>query len=192
MTSGEYSAKPAYLMQFDGSIQSSYPAKVWQVWAPSRYKFFIWLLLQQQQIWTADCLLLREWPNQYFCPLCMRNLEMANNLFAECPVSRHVWTKISNWADVPSLHPYRWAANQAVAGWFNELSGSTASSQSRGIQSMTILICWSLWCERNARVFEGVEKNCSRIVADIKEEVRMWCHAGAKHLSVIVSSLVRE
>jgi hypothetical protein len=57
--SGEYSAKSAYLMQFDGSIRSSYPAKVWQVWAPSRYKFFIWLLLQQR-IWTADRLLLRE------------------------------------------------------------------------------------------------------------------------------------
>jgi hypothetical protein len=122
----------------------------------------------------------------------MRNLETANHLFVKCLVSRQVWTEISNWVDVPSLHPYRWHANQAVAGWFNELSGSTASSQSRGIQSMAILICWSLWRERNARVFEGVEKNCSRIVADIKEEVWMWCHAGAKHISVIVSSLVRE
>jgi hypothetical protein len=43
--SGEYSAKSAYRMQFYGNVDSTYPAKVWQVWAPSRCKFFIWLML---------------------------------------------------------------------------------------------------------------------------------------------------
>jgi hypothetical protein len=43
--SGEYSAKSAYRMQFYGNVDSTYPAKVWQVWAPSRCKFFIWPML---------------------------------------------------------------------------------------------------------------------------------------------------
>jgi hypothetical protein len=64
---GNYSAKSAYSMQFDGSVESSFPTKIWRVWAPSRCKFFVWLMLQNR-IWTADRLLMREWPNQYFCP----------------------------------------------------------------------------------------------------------------------------
>jgi hypothetical protein len=71
---GKYSAKSAYDMQFEGSIGSSLLTSVWKVWAPSRCKFFLWLMLQNR-IWTADRLLMREWPNQYFCPLCRRNLE---------------------------------------------------------------------------------------------------------------------
>jgi hypothetical protein len=57
--SEEYSAKSAYRMQFYGNVESTYPAKVWQVWAPSRCKFFIWLMLQNK-VWTADRLLLKE------------------------------------------------------------------------------------------------------------------------------------
>jgi hypothetical protein len=30
-----YSARIAYDMQFDGILESSFPAKVWHVWAPS-------------------------------------------------------------------------------------------------------------------------------------------------------------
>jgi hypothetical protein len=55
---GRYSAKSAYNMQFDGSSESSFPAVIWQTWAPSRCKVFIWLMLQRR-IWTADRLLLR-------------------------------------------------------------------------------------------------------------------------------------
>jgi hypothetical protein len=45
---GSYSAKSAYEMQFDDSIGSHFPLNVWKVWAPSKCKFFIWLLLQNR------------------------------------------------------------------------------------------------------------------------------------------------
>jgi hypothetical protein len=83
---GRYSASSAYQMQFDGSLNSIYPAKVWQAWAPSRCKFLNWLLLQNR-VWTADRLMHREWPNEYFCPLCYLNLETAAHLMFECPTS---------------------------------------------------------------------------------------------------------
>jgi hypothetical protein len=67
---GVYSAKAAYDMQFDRSLESSFPAKVWNVWAQSWCRVFIWLMLQNR-IWTADRLFHREWINEYFCPLCI-------------------------------------------------------------------------------------------------------------------------
>jgi hypothetical protein len=44
-TDGIYSVNSAYEMQFDGGIESTLPTKVWKVCAPSRCKFFIWLML---------------------------------------------------------------------------------------------------------------------------------------------------
>jgi hypothetical protein len=55
---GSYSARSAYRIQFDGSSESIFPASVWKQWAPSKCKFFLWLLL----VWTADRLMQREWP----------------------------------------------------------------------------------------------------------------------------------
>jgi hypothetical protein len=43
---GTYSAKSAYAVQFDGSLMTTFPALVWKIWAPSKCKFFMWLLLQ--------------------------------------------------------------------------------------------------------------------------------------------------
>jgi hypothetical protein len=97
-------------VQFDGSLGSSFPIKVCQVWAPSWCKFFVWLLLQNR-ISTADRLMSREWPNQYFCPLCYRNLETTDHLFIECPWSRRIWMDISRWTSSSCLQPHCWRAS---------------------------------------------------------------------------------
>jgi hypothetical protein len=55
--SANYMAKSAYNMQFDGSLESSFPTDIWQVWGPSKCKVFIWLMIQGR-IWTVDRLLL--------------------------------------------------------------------------------------------------------------------------------------
>jgi hypothetical protein len=78
-TSGEYSTRSAYQIQFHGSITSDFQSLIWWVWSTSRYRFFIWLMLQKR-VWTADRLMQRQWPNKYFCPLCIRNLEAIAHL----------------------------------------------------------------------------------------------------------------
>lgn len=120
-SSGEYTAKSAYDMPFDGGLASLFPKMVWKVWAPSKCKFFMWLLLQNR-VWTADRLLQREWPNSYFCPMCRRNLETALHLFSECPISQKVWREISKWANCPSLDPIQWNAG-AMQDWFQAGAG---------------------------------------------------------------------
>jgi hypothetical protein len=112
-SSGEYTTKSAYLMQFDGGVRSRFPIDVWNVWAPSRCRFFLWLMLQNH-VWIADRLMQREWPNQYFCPFCIRNMEIVAHLFTECPVVRQLWLEISNWASLPCFHPQSWQPEEAV------------------------------------------------------------------------------
>jgi hypothetical protein len=60
--SGEYSASSAYQIQFQGSITSDFQSLIWQVWAPSCCRFFIWLMLQNR-VWAADRLMQHQWSN---------------------------------------------------------------------------------------------------------------------------------
>jgi hypothetical protein len=39
--SGQYSARSAYLMQFQGSLESDFENLIWQVWVSSRCTFFV-------------------------------------------------------------------------------------------------------------------------------------------------------
>lgn len=65
-SSGKYTARSAYLIQFEGQQRSSFPNLIWKVWATPSCKFFLWLLLQDR-LWTSQRLQLRGWPNNYFC-----------------------------------------------------------------------------------------------------------------------------
>ncbi|WVZ88969.1 hypothetical protein U9M48_035436 [Paspalum notatum var. saurae] len=189
--SGEYSASSAYKMQFEGGLHSDFPHTVWLVWAPAKCKFFLWLLLQNR-VWTADRLLTRQWPNSYFCPMCYRNLETARHLFSVCPETCKIWTAMSRWLGCQSLHPNSWDADRSLGDWFYSLAGSSSSSSAQGLRSLAILVVWSVWSERNARIFKDEHKTIAALIVEIKEEVRLWSVAGAKHLASLVAPMYRE
>jgi hypothetical protein len=70
--------------------------------------------------------------------------------------------------------------------------GSSSSAKAKGAQTLSILVCRSIWCERNARVFHGEEKSITRTVTEIRDEAMLWIKAGAKHLAVLVAGSVSE
>ena len=58
------------------------------------------------------------------------------------------------------------------------------------IQLLAILVAWENWKERNARIFQRHHSTAERLIAEIKEEARTWCLAGAKRLKEIISRVV--
>ena len=77
-TSGHYSATSAYKAQFLGATRSPMGQTIWKVWAPLKVKFFAWLATQNQ-LWTADRLQKRAWPNCGLCPLCKQTNETVDH-----------------------------------------------------------------------------------------------------------------
>jgi hypothetical protein len=57
---------------------------------------------------------------------------------------------------------------------------------------MITLVCWTLWRECNCRVFEGMERHTSRLMAEIKDEAWLWIRAGARNLLLLVGSDLSE
>ena len=112
-SSHEYSARSAYLLQFEGAIQMKGYNLIWKAWAPGKCRFFLWTSMLGK-ILTADVLLRRGWENNYFCPLCERSLETAPHLLIECPWSRFSWQKIAALSSIPALLPDSWDGRASV------------------------------------------------------------------------------
>ncbi|XP_071678293.1 uncharacterized protein [Lolium perenne] len=129
---------------------------------------------------TADRLLARGWPNGYFCPLCIRNLETATHLFIECPLSRQVWAGVAIMATAPSLAPSSWGNHHRSIDWMAGLSEGLPSLEASRVRSWTLLVLWHLWLERNARVFTASPSPVRSLLARITDEAAAWDLAGAK------------
>ena len=184
---GIYSARSAYHAQFFGSTDSIFPTKVWKVWAPTKCKFFMWLVLQDR-VWTAARLQQRGWPNEYFCQLCHRNLETVDHLFIECPFVRQVWENIATRTRENRLQPTSWASSCDILQWFDNILPASSTPRARGNKSLIILIIWSLWNERNSRVFQRGCKTIQQVSAEILDTTKLWITAGSKHLALLVGS----
>ncbi|KAF8665179.1 hypothetical protein HU200_054155 [Digitaria exilis] len=75
---------------------------------------------------------------------------------------------------------------------FHSLSGNGTVAATKGTRSLAILVVRSIWCERNARIFNAQEKSITTIVNEIKDVARLWGTAGAKHLAALVAPIFSE
>lgn len=105
--SGRYSTSSAYKAQLEGSNSCCFKKTIWKVWARGKNKMFLWLL-HLNRLWCNDRLQRRGWPNGYFCPLCMRNLESSVHLIWDCPTAMQVWSTAATWGRCSALHPDVW------------------------------------------------------------------------------------
>ncbi|XP_010229804.1 uncharacterized protein LOC104582150 [Brachypodium distachyon] len=148
---GVYSTKSAYLLHFIGRSKSDLPSFVWRQWTPPKQKFFAWLLLQDQ-LWCVDRLQRRCWPNCYFCPLCQRNLETSLHLFIECPFSHQVWCNLAAWQNCNGIAGALRADHRALTDFLRCILDLSADGHKKGVNSLFILTCWTIWHERINRI----------------------------------------
>jgi hypothetical protein len=172
---GQYSLKSAYELQFMGATLSSMDKTVWKAWAPPKVKFFAWLA-NQNRIWTADRLTKRGWPNCGLCPLCKQCTETIDHLLVHCRYTTRLWGLIKVWMGLNDLQPAQWA-NLDMAAWWSMMAGGR-----KAMASLTLLVSWEVWNERNARVFRAKNAPPQVVFDNIKKEGRLWIIAGAKKL----------
>ena len=168
-----------------GSSSTNFSDLIWTAWAPPKCKFFSWLAIQNQ-LWTADRLHSRGWPHNPVCSLCRRARETGNHLFFECRFTRHIWTELANWLAAPPLLPANWEPAESIHTWWTALARTMGVSR-KGVKSIIILICWEIWKERNARIFDRLEAPSFMIIAKIKDEISTWSLGGAKQLASLVN-----
>jgi hypothetical protein len=139
-------------------------------------------------VWTSDRLARRNWDHCPVCPLCRTTQETTLHLLAECRFTRRIWTQVATWIGHPELLPTGWPANATISEWWQNIT-STQDTPHKASRSLTLLVSWEVWKERNNRIFYRKESPVPSVVNKIKGECSIWIATGAKCLA---SFFVRE
>jgi hypothetical protein len=148
-----------------GGVDAPSATFIWGSRAPSRVKFFAWLL-SQARIQTRDTLLRKNIlvPAECGCPLCPATLETAEHLILGCPFARQFWLSTG-----ATPHP---------GDTVRELHSLRPPPRvpARSSSSFILLCCWQLWKHRNGVVFNGEDPSLPNLRRRCREDAALWRH----------------
>jgi hypothetical protein len=151
--SGEYSAKSAYSIQFEGSYYSFDSQAIWKAPMEGKHKLFAWLLVQliQSKILITDKMVSKNWPCNQFCTLCLNAQETTVHLSLHCLFALQVWYLIRMGSDGLIKSP---SPDICIEDWWRTSLTGLPEVQRRAKAAMLIYTTWNMWKERNRRIFE--------------------------------------
>ena len=153
---------------------------IWKCWAPMKCKFAMWLIIRER-IWTADRLARKGLPHNDKCPFCNLSPENAQHLFIGCAVVNIIWGNIMSWVNLQHLTP---SSQLNLKEWWVQARSSISGKTRKRLDSLVLLVVWTVWRERNGRVFDKNFKPTNTIIEQIKQEARQWVIASAGRLTL--------
>lgn len=154
-----------------GVVNDGVFALLWKSPAPSKVVAFSWSLLLGR-IPTKDNLALRHILDpeaSLLCALCGRRVETPTHLFLHCEVSSLIWRRILNWLEINFITPNDLFVQFEC--WTNEV---VSRRHRKGFLLIWHATIWSIWKERNDRIFNNKEKGVEEIVDEIKAVSWVW------------------
>ena len=154
--SGQFDVSSFY-SALQGSNRMQFPWKsIWGVKAPRCISFFIWIVARGT-ILTCDNLMRRGHIMAGWCCMCKHNWETGDHLLLHCETASALWSFILQAFRINLVMPAK--VIDLLFGWYNWFG-----KHSSGVWNLVPLcLMWTLWQERNRRIFEGLEKSTSQI-----------------------------
>lgn len=157
--------------------------KVWMGVSPLKVKFFGWIV-GLKKILTIDNLRLRKMTIVNACPLCLLDAESLDRLLLDCHNSYQIWIHFFQLLDIAFYIPRSWCQ------LFNEEIIFSGSSFPRNLWSTTIMsVIWSIWMERNKRIFQGQEYSVMHILDIIKLRTAWWMVGSSKYKRLSITEV---
>ena len=89
-----------------------------------------------------------------------------------------------NWIGRPNIAP---VLGSSFVNWWTTARTNVPSGENKKLNSMVVLVAWTIWYERNSRVFDNKASSIDRILDKIKGDALNWSKAGAKCLRSLFS-----
>jgi hypothetical protein len=143
--------------------------------------FFIWTAALGN-ILTTDNLQKRRIIILDWCCMCSQMVSPANHLLMHCPVAQELWNMTF------ILFGVSWAMPTGVVDLLSCWTGRLGKSMAGRIWNVIPhFIMWCLWCERNARTFEGGGNfNTSTEIPVLADTVQLVKGLTANHFEFFV------
>jgi hypothetical protein len=92
-------------------------------------------------------------------------------------MAKEIRARVGARAALQGFLPEQWRPKCSMTDWFSDLMKNQSRARAKGSKSLASLVCWTIWRERNARVFEGEEKTVQPLLSEIADEAAMWAKA---------------
>ncbi|CAN1759869.1 hypothetical protein LINPERHAP1_LOCUS7303 [Linum perenne] len=145
--------------------------ELWDIQLPPKTLHFIWRVAKDV-LPLRSTLRRRRIAVPVECGLCGRNEETKRHIFAECEVAEDCWRHANLWGEVEEL-----LASQTS---FDEILHEILRTWNDDKKERWIVIMWSLWYERNQRVWQGKARPAGIVVEEGKAVVSEWKAARLK------------
>jgi hypothetical protein len=144
---------------------------LWKSPAPSKVVAFLWSLLLDRIPTRAnlDIRHILDPDSSLLCVLCGRYVETSTHLFLHCDVTSLIWRGILNWLEINFITPQNLFVHFGC--WDSEVSSKRLKKGFWLIWHATI---WTIWKERNARIFNNKVKEVEELVDEIKAISWFW------------------
>jgi hypothetical protein len=162
---GRLRSADLYKLVCFGGVRAEAASFVWQSRAPSRVKFFGWLL-SLRRIQTRDTLLRKNIlrADECGCPLCPATLETAQHLVIGCPFAQRFWASVG----APFDADFTIGIVLSDACWPGLPAGSAST--------FILLCCWQLWKHRNGVVSDSNTPSLHTLRRRCREDAALWLH----------------
>uniref|UniRef100_K3Y1G1 Reverse transcriptase zinc-binding domain-containing protein n=1 Tax=Setaria italica TaxID=4555 RepID=K3Y1G1_SETIT len=105
-------------------------------------------------------------------------IETADHLFASCCYTQEIWFAVSR---ILNIHIQ--SLGTIIADWWMQLTVGMSKHRKKGFDSSFMLISWTIWKERNDRVFgRSPAQSAAQLITSILHQAQLWIEAGAKHM----------
>ena len=76
------------------------------------------------------------------------------HLLFQCRFTKRLWVLVKDWLGLPFVRTHECTPELSLKSWWAKMS-SKATLNRKAMASLTMLICWKVWKERNASVFNN-------------------------------------
>lgn len=158
--------------------------KIWKGVAPFKVSFWVGDMfkedLDDRQLRVRQILIVNA------CPLSMVDEETMNHLLLRCRFAYQIWCHFFQ------LLGMVFCLSKAWSGLFNEEVLLVGSSFKRTLWATTVLsIVWSMWLEKNSRIFSGNEFSVRHLIVVIKNRVAWWLVRSGEFRGITISNICR-
>ena len=85
-----------------------------------------------------------------------------------CVFSRQIWFNVIQRLGLQGLAPQ--PDDHSFEDWWDQASRRVADQAKMGLNSVVILVAWSLW----TGVFDGLQPSISGLLSTIRDELHLW------------------
>mgnify|MGYP005835639323 CR=1 FL=1 len=186
-TSGQYTARSVYRALHLGLATSPRYECIWRSGAILKCKIFAWLAVQYR-LWTSDRRARHGLQDTTAaCYTCLQEEDMVDHILLLCPYAKEVWHLCFTEIRVTVRQPQ---SGDSLEPWWLQARNAISKTDRRGFDTTVIFVAWSLWKQRNARVFGRVAQQRSprQLVHQIFDELKEWDEADVGGIHRFMSS----